>query len=308
MDRPDDAQPPVLRLPLIEELSWPVRLLGLAAGGALILAVASLQPRLYPDLPIPVLYVVPVVLVAWVGGAWPGAVAAVTAAAARALADHGAGTVFSHPSVPFWNFGISASLYVVLAWLLARLHRTLVLERELARTDPLTSLGNRRFFEHVAAVELNRSRRYARPFALAYIDVDRFKDFNDRLGHAAGDRLLRRIAHVLIAALRTSDIVARLGGDEFAVLLPETPAEGAHVAMAKAHERITRAMAEAGFEITFSIGVITYESGAATLAELLNEADRIMYSVKRAGRGRVQCAAWSDAAATAARQGRAGWR
>jgi diguanylate cyclase (GGDEF)-like protein len=286
---------PLLRLPLIGGLTWPVRVLGLAAGGALIAAMAAIQPRLYHDLPIPVLYVVPVVLVAWVGGAGLGIVAALAAATARAVADHMAGTTFSHPSVPWWNLGIGALLYSVLAYLLARLHTSLIFERELARTDPITGLGNRRFFEQVAAVELNRSRRYGRPFALAYLDVDRFKQYNDRHGHAAGDRLLREIAALLVQALRDSDVVARLGGDEFAVILPETPADGAAIAMQKAHERLVDELSSHG--ISFSIGVITCEQGTATLPLLLDAADRVMYAVKATGRGKVRAEPW-DAATT----------
>ncbi|CAN5794627.1 hypothetical protein BH23GEM10_BH23GEM10_14040 [soil metagenome] len=287
------AGPPVLKLPLLYDLTRPVRLLGLAAGTALIMAIAALQTELYPDLPIAVLYVLPVVLVAWVGGVWPGVVAAVAASGARLLADYAAGITPSHPSVPYWNFAISTLLYLITAFLLARLHRTLLFERELARTDPLTLLGNRRFFEDVARVELNRSMRYDRSFALAYIDLDHFKEVNDRLGHAEGDRLLRTIARELVAALRTSDVVARLGGDEFAVLLPETPAEGARVAMQKAHERLTDRMRRADCAVTFSVGVITYESGSATLPALLEQADRVMYSVKKGGRGYVQCEEYS---------------
>lgn len=289
---PDDgvpAGPPVLKLPLLYGLTRPVRLLGLAAGAALIMALAALQPQLYPDLPIAVLYVLPVVLVAWVGGVWPGIIAAFAASGARLLSDFAAGVVPSHPSVPYWNFGISTLLYLITAFLLARLHRTLLFERELARTDPLTLLGNRRFFEEIARVELNRSLRYDRSFALAWIDLDHFKEVNDRLGHAEGDRLLRTIARELVAALRTSDVVARLGGDEFAVLLPETPPEGARIAMQKAHERLTERMRRASCPVTFSIGVVTYESGGATLPALLEQADRVMYSVKKGGRGHVRC-------------------
>ena len=93
-------------------------------------------------------------------------------------------------------------------------------ERELARTDPLTGLGNRRFFADLAAIEISRTRRYHRSLTLAYIDVDRFKSVNDKLGHAAGDALLVKVAEVLGKHLRTSDLMARVGGDEFARFCP----------------------------------------------------------------------------------------
>lgn len=291
------SNPRLLRLPLLGGLGVWTRLLGLAAGGALILAIATLQPQLPPDLPIAVFYIMPIVLVAWVGGVWAGLVASLAASLARMVADSVAGVQFSHPSVPYWNFAISSVLYLIIAALLALLHRTLLYERELARTDPLTLLGNRRFFEHVAGVELNRSHRYSRPFALGYVDVDRFKQVNDRLGHAEGDGLLRMIAQQLVQSLRTSDVVTRLGGDEFAVLLPETNAEGARVAMGKAHERLSAAISAAGFDVSFSIGVVTYESGDATLHGMLAQADDVMYEVKHNGSGHVRCQPYGPPAA-----------
>lgn len=177
---------------------------------------------------------------------------------------------------------------ILIMVVVVQLYRTLLHERQLARTDPLTHLGNRRFFEQIAHAELNRSRRYARPFALAYLDVDHFKAVNDRYGHAAGDRLLQLIARQLTTALRKSDAVARIAGDEFAVLLPETPADGARTAMQKVHDRLNAAVQHAGFEVTFSTGIIVYDAGAATVPVLLSEADRVMYQVKRNARGAVR--------------------
>jgi diguanylate cyclase (GGDEF)-like protein len=177
---------------------------------------------------------------------------------------------------------------VLILIVVAQLYRTLLHERQLARTDPLTNLGNRRFFEQIAAAELNRSRRYLRPFALAYLDVDHFKAVNDRYGHAAGDRLLQLVAWQLTEGLRKSDVIARIAGDEFAVLLPETPAEGARIAMQKIHDRLNDAAQEAGFKVTFSTGIIIYDAGAASVPVLLGEADRVMYQVKRTTRGAVR--------------------
>jgi diguanylate cyclase (GGDEF)-like protein len=192
-------------------------------------------------------------------------------------------------------FGIPTLLVIVVIW---RLYRTLLHERQLAHTDSLTALGNRRFFEQVAHTELIRSRRYGRPFALAYLDVDHFKAVNDRYGHAAGDRLLQLIAHQLTDGLRKSDVIARIGGDEFAVLLPETPLEGARIALHKVREQLSAAVQQAGFEVTFSAGVIVYDAGGATIPVLLGEADRVMYEVKRAGRDAVRVEQFRERAAS----------
>ena len=116
-------------------------------------------------------------------------------------------------------------------------------------------------------------------------------------GIAADEGSLQLIARQLTNGLRKSDVVARIGGDEFAVLLPETPADGAAIAMQKLHTQLNRAVQQAGFEVTFSTGVIAYDAGAATVPVLLHEADRVMYSVKRAGRGAVRVEQFGQPAA-----------
>src|SRR5690242_16752346 len=100
---------------------------------------------------------------------------------------------------------------------------------KLAAIDPLTGISNRRQFESLARAELGRSQRYMRPLSLLMIDIDHFKQVNDRFGHEAGDRVLKFLANVLISAKRASDVVGRIGGEEFAILLPETSKEAALV-------------------------------------------------------------------------------
>jgi len=109
----------------------------------------------------------------------------------------------------------------VVGLLIATLRRSLTRERELSRTDPLTALSNSRAFYEEARRLLALCRRQHRPITVAYIDVDNFKAVNDRLGHQAGDELLKGIALQVRASIRPSDLSARLGGDEFAILLPE---------------------------------------------------------------------------------------
>lgn len=241
--------------------------------------LAYAQARLPADLPIALVYVVPVVGVASAGGVRSGLLAAALAAVVRLTLELQAGP--SSVVMPWIGFAIALTVYSLAAWSAASLVARAATERELALTDPLTGLGNRRFFQEIAQIELSRSRRYQRPLSLAYVDVDRFKQVNDTQGHDAGDALLQLIARETLAALRTSDVVARVGGDEFAMLLPETPPEGAEIALDKLRERLVAASRTSGCDVGFSIGVVGCAGGESSFDELLKAADAVMYAAKR---------------------------
>lgn len=252
-----------------------------------IFLIAFAQTRLPPDVPAALLYIVPVFAAATAAGVRGGIGAAILAALLRLGMDLTGGVAFSHPLVPWFGFVIAATVYGLSAWAAGSLAQTAAAEREHALTDPLTGLPNRRYFQEFAQIELNRTQRYGRPLSLASIDVDRFKQVNDTRGHDAGDALLRLIAVEATQALRNSDIVARIGGDEFAVLLPETPTDGAAIALDKLRSRLLEAVKAAGYDVGFSIGVIGYGGGATTLESLLRDADEAMYEAKRGARGTI---------------------
>ena len=117
--------------------------------------------------------------------------------------------------------------FLVLTQIACALKGAIRHQAELARTDDLTGLANRRHFFELSEAEIQRARRYAHPFSLAYIDFDHFKEVNDSRGHAEGDRLLRAATHTILDNIRSTDVMARTGGDEFAVLMPETGPEAA---------------------------------------------------------------------------------
>lgn len=162
----------------------------------------------------------------------------------------------------------------------------------LAETDGLTGLYNHRHLHERLGLEVERSRRSGLPVSLLMIDVDHFKEYNDRHGHPAGDEVLRRLARLMNAERRANDLCARYGGEEFAILLVDTAKETG----AAAAERLRQRVAEHGFpdaetqpggRLTISVGVATHPGDADTPAALLEAADEALYEAKRQGRNRV---------------------
>ena len=172
-----------------------------------------------------------------------------------------------------------------------RLHDELNKVRLLSLTDEYTGLPNRRAFMRRMEDEIGRVQRYGTPLALVLIDLDSFKNINDRYGHPAGDAVLTWYAHNALPTFRHYDMVARYGGEEFAVLFPNTTSEGAVKALKKMRQRIDNAKVEYdGFEIavpTFSAGLTTYQVGD-TKSTLIKRADKALYLAKNGGRDRIE--------------------
>jgi diguanylate cyclase (GGDEF)-like protein/PAS domain S-box-containing protein len=162
---------------------------------------------------------------------------------------------------------------------------------KLARYDGLTGLPNRSMFMDELERALARARRHGSAFALFFIDLDRFKNINDSLGHGAGDQLLKVMAERLRGLLRDSDLVARLGGDEFVVLLDGTvdAAALAHVAR-KALAAIAEPvlLEQRNYQVTGSVGISLYPDDGADAATLLKNADAAMYLAKAQGKNNFQ--------------------
>lgn len=163
---------------------------------------------------------------------------------------------------------------------------------ELATTDVLTGVFNRRWFLIAADDEMERARRTRRPFTLLLIDADHFKAINDRYGHLAGDEVLKALAQLMTRQIRRNDVVARYGGEELVLLLPNTSLqEGMHFA-----ERMRETIAtfpityrDAVITLTISIGA-TESDGHEHFADVLRKADEALYEAKTSGRNRVVAA------------------
>jgi diguanylate cyclase (GGDEF)-like protein/PAS domain S-box-containing protein len=162
----------------------------------------------------------------------------------------------------------------------------------LSTVDEMTGLFNFRYFKSELQKEHMRATRFSQPYVIVFCDIDHFKNYNDRNGHPAGDRLLREFATVLKATCRNTDVVARYGGEEFAVICPGIDAKGGAIAA----ERIRKAVSSRKFEfgehqplghLSCSVGVATFPDHATGPDEVLKAADEAVYEAKTGGRDRI---------------------
>jgi diguanylate cyclase (GGDEF)-like protein len=170
-----------------------------------------------------------------------------------------------------------------------------------ASHDILTGLANRSLLDDRLTMALAAAQRHDRSLAVAFIDLDHFKEVNDTLGHAAGDELLMAVARRLQACVRDGDTVARLGGDEFILVLTEQASEASVAQVLKrVREVIARPYPLAGKEvrISCSIGASLYPRDGADAGELIRRADQAMYLAKTSGRNQYRF--WEHADATGA--------
>ncbi len=235
-----------------------------------------------------VFYIAPVALAAWLVGERLAVTISVLSAVVWHFANFLAGERFSSSWVYYWNALTRLAFFLLTSALFARLRSSLSRERGLSRTDALTGLANGRAFHEIASAELLRSSRYAHPMSIACLDLDDFKQINDRLGHAAGDLVLRVVARELVRCTRRTDCAVRLGGDEFVILLPETDAEVARAVVKRLQASLHVAMEAHGWPIGFSIGVLSLGQPGESLADVLQRADGALYEAKRQGKNRIE--------------------
>ena len=167
--------------------------------------------------------------------------------------------------------------------------------RQMAVTDVLTGALTRRGFETEAGRELARAQRSGRAFSMIVADIDHFKSFNDRHGHACGDTVLRVIVDAIKLELRPTDSLARIGGEEFVVILPETDRDEAHSIAERVRGRIKATTVEADgqlLHVTSSFGIASYDGVAGHWSQALENADAALYQAKALGRDR--CVTWIE--------------
>lgn len=231
-----------------------------------------------------VFYVVPISLVTWFTNQRLGLVASVTSAGVWLVADIASGQSYSSPLVPFWNYLIRFTFFVIFTLLFSSLKSLL----QLAHTDHTTSAMNSRYFYEIVQMEINRSQRNQHPFTVTYIDIDNFKAVNDQLGHVVGNQVLITLVNSIKNIIRKSDFIARLGGDEFAIFFPETDQEAARIILSKIQSDLMEVMRQKNWLITISVGVLTCKVAPHTTDEVIRMTDELMYSAKSDGKNRVK--------------------
>lgn len=246
------------------------------------------------DLQLEFFYLLPLAIVAWICGRRDGIVTAALATVLWTLVDVTGRPVRTQSGLIVWNAAVEMLFFSGVALLVSYVGRQADILRSLARADALTGVANRRAFFGALTSAVDLSMRREGAWTLAYIDLDDFKQVNDRLGHNVGDEVLRAVAGTLRAATRRIDVVARLGGDEFAVLMPDTDPAQAETAVRKLQGLLDSRMAKGEWPVTFSIGVTTFLAAPPSPDAALAVADARMYQVKRGAKAAASFGVWGS--------------
>lgn len=250
-------------------------------GTLMITTIAVLDWVTGPAVSLSLLYALAAGAVTWLGTTRHGRLISLLAAAeslgAHVLTD-GALAISA-----VWNSLTRLGVLLVITSLVAALRSSLVEQRNRAMIDPLTGALNRRSFNLIGERERLRAGRMGSPLSLAYFDLDDFKSVNDRLGHEAGDRLLRVFAASVRAGVRGTDVLCRIGGDEFVLMLPDTDARQAVVVVDRVRSILAECCRSEAVPVTASVGITTYRFPPSTVAAMVAGADGLMYRAKSRG-------------------------
>lgn len=264
-----------------------VRLALVLIGLFVIVVLGMLRIRTHAQFTFASLMLLPVLANSWLVGRIGGWLSAMLASLMWGYADY----ISAGPDDSVWipalntfvhliNYGIAVELVHKVSDLLQR-------ESANARVDRLTGLLNRRGFMEAHEELVKLARRLDASFAIAFIDLDRFKQLNDTLGHKEGDAALKTVGTTLVRVARSTDVIGRLGGDEFCVVGFAKSARDAEVEALRLHAQLTLALSNYP-PVGASIGVAFFERCELSPAEMIQRADETMYAVKGAGKGNVQ--------------------
>jgi len=179
-----------------------------------------------------------------------------------------------------WNAFMRLLIFLTFIYVVRAYKR----ERTFSRMDFLTKIANSQHFTELANLEIERCRRYGRPFSVVYMDIDNFKQINDTFGHGRGDDLLYTVAQTIRKNIRSTNKAARLGGGEFAILIPATCFDAACRMTRKLRVILLESIQDRYWQCTFSFGLVTFLSAPGSVNEMILLADTFMYQAKAGGK------------------------
>ena len=258
----------------------------LISGFVLAISIGAIRYLTGPELALSLFYLIPISLTTWKVGRGAGIFISFTSAVSWLLADLLMLHEFSNPILPFLNETFRLIVFLIITYTLFGLKTLLESQKALARTDSLTGIANRRAFFELAQIELQKARRFKHPISILYLDLDNFKNINDRFGHHTGDSLLCLVAENIKKGIRETDTIARFGGDEFVIMLSET--KSSYSVAVKIQKKLLNIVKDKKWPVTFSIGAVTFTSSPGSVYELIKKADSLMYSAKEKGKNMIQ--------------------
>jgi diguanylate cyclase (GGDEF)-like protein len=260
---------------------WQTHLLLLA----LLALIGALDAHTGPAVSLLFFYALPVLAATWLFGGSAGYQMTLLVIGVWGLLAWRHHVPQTHPVLTLWNLLMVGATLLLVSYLLHSRQQQAHRAQQLAQTDELTGLLNRRHLLTILEQEIARARRQSLPLSVIYLDLDGFKALNDTQGHAVGDAALQRISALMRAEVRLEDTIARLGGDEFVLLLSNA---GVEEGRALAQRLQARLAGEAGIDtgsLTAAIGVATFTTPPASVDQALQVADHLMYAAKRQGPG-----------------------
>ena len=253
-------------------------------GTILVVIIGAVDFYSAYELGLSAFYLISIYAVSWLAGRNPGVFIAIISAAIWNIMPLFSEGQYDRSFLTYSNMAVRMFLFIGTAMVIAKLKDKMILEQKHSRIDFMTGAGNVKSFYELAALELDRGKRYNHSFTTVYIDCDNFKQVNDSFGHKKGDELLRLIARTVRAVVRTTDIFARIGGDEFILLLIETNLDSSQKIVQRLRKRLLAEVKQNEFGVTFSFGVATFVNLPDGVDELLHKSDALMYEAKKQGK------------------------
>ncbi len=233
-----------------------------------------------PELAFSLFYLLPITLATKQSGYRSGILISISSAVTWLLADLSMAPLYRNGSIPFVNAASRLVVFLIVTRTIWALQMAVEEQRVLAHSDPLTKAANRRAFFEASERALKLARRFGYPLSVLYLDLDHFKEVNDRHGHHAGDELLCIVTQCVRRHIREIDLLARMGGDEFCVLLIDSPPASAIKIARELKAQISASMNQYQWPVAVSIGAATFISIPDTVLEMVSFCDELMYSAK----------------------------